>query len=335
MEHYAPHTSSKFEGYYSKFTLPSGASLALIISSVPKAPKKPHMVSFTYAPGEMAEVFQRELWVENIERVTTGPGNAFELRVPGIGYVKCAPDSTTEYKLEHEDFSIRAKTISRIPWSEERETPEGLLVYLPIPLHWHVQSLGSECNFELGIPAAPAMASEDKSGTALVHQEKNWAHSFPKSHIWIQAREGGRGFSCAGGQVLGMDAFLLGYRSKRHNIDFRPPFALGALGVSPFMSVKVNWEDRSFKLSVQSFRQKIVVHAKAPRGTFFSLSSPFPDGHRENFLGESFKATLDIKVYESGFFSAWQLVHTDRFESAALEFGGGYYPLAGTDKKRN
>jgi tocopherol cyclase len=33
--HYAPHTGTTFEGYYSKFRLPSGASIALIISTVP------------------------------------------------------------------------------------------------------------------------------------------------------------------------------------------------------------------------------------------------------------------------------------------------------------
>jgi len=187
----------------------------------------------------------------------------------------------------------------------------------------------------MAIPSAPDLPSEDRAGTSLVHQEKNWAQSFPKAHIWIQAREGNRGFCCAGGQVLGMEAFLLGYRSEQRNIDFQPPFALGALGLSPFMSVSHNWEDRSFKISVQSFRQKIVIHAKAPEGTFFSLSSPFPDGHRENFLGQSFQATLNVEVYESGFFNPWRLVHTDRFEGAALEFGGGYYPQAGTDKKRN
>ncbi|KAJ9668682.1 hypothetical protein H2201_001325 [Coniosporium apollinis] len=334
MEHFAPHNSSVFEGYYSKFTLPSGASLALIICSVPKATKRPHMVSFTYVPKDVSKIFQRELWVENIERVPTGPDNAFELRVPGLGYMKCAPDSTTEYKLDHEDFSLEGITTNRIPWSETRDTPEGNLVYLPIPLHWHVQSPGSECKLSLKIPSADVPAA-DAEGKAMVHQEKNWAQSFPSAHIWIQAREGARGFCLAGGQILGMEAYLLAYRSEKWNVDFRPPFALKALGISPFMSVMPNWDNRSFELSVQSFRTKIVARAKAPAGTFFSLSSPFPEGHRENYLGQSFQATLDVEVYESGWFGPWNLVHKDRFEGAALEFGGEYYPQRGTDKKMN
>ena len=36
-EHYGPHPSASFEGYYTKFRLPSGGSIALIISCVPGA----------------------------------------------------------------------------------------------------------------------------------------------------------------------------------------------------------------------------------------------------------------------------------------------------------
>ncbi|TKA81444.1 hypothetical protein B0A49_00287 [Cryomyces minteri] len=335
MEHFAPHPSAVFEGYYSKFTLPSGASLALIICTVPRAPKRPHMVSFTYVPQDASKIFQKELWVDNLEFVPTGPKNAFQLRVPGIDYMKCDPDSTTHYKLEHADFTFHGTTKTRTPWAEHKDTPEGLLVYLPIPLHWHVHSLGSECAFDLHIPSRPNLPKVDTAGTASVHQEKNWAQSFPSAHIWIQARDGDRGFCCAGGKVLGAEAYLLGYRNAGRDIDFRPPFALKALGIAPFMAVKVDWETRSFELSVQSFRQKIVVRADAPKGSFFSLSSPFPEGHRENFLGQSFQATLRIEVYESGWFGPWELVQEDRFEGAALEYGGQYYPLAGSDKKRN
>lgn len=334
MEHFAPHSSSVFEGYYSKFFLPSGASLALIICSVPQASERPHMVSFTYVPQDVSKIFQKELWVKRIERIRTGPGNAFELLVPGIGHVKCGPDSTTEFALEHEDFSFHAKTKNRTPWAPRKDTPEGLLVHLPLPLHWHAHSLSSDCDFSLSIPSQE-LPTVDRHCTAIVHQEKNWAKSFPKSHIWIQARDGARGFCCAGGQLLGMQAYLLGYRSADYVIDFQPPFALQAFGIAPFMSVDIDWESRAFKLSVQNFRQKIVVHATAPAGTFFGLSAPFSDGHRENYLGESFQAMLDVEIYRSRLFGAWRLLCKDRFEGAALEFGGGYYPSRGTEKKRN
>lgn len=56
-----------------------------------------------------------------------------------------------------------------------------------------------------------------------------------------------------------MQAYLLGYRSADYVIDFQPPFALQAFGIAPFMSVDIDWESRAFELSVQNFRQKIVV----------------------------------------------------------------------------
>jgi hypothetical protein len=130
-----------------------------------------------------------------------------------------------------------------------------------------------------------------------------------------------------------MEAFLVGYRSKDLNVDFRPPFATRVAGLSPFLSFAQKWEDRTVQLSVQSFRQKLVVKASAPKGTFFSLSSPFPEGHRENFLGQSFRATIKVEVYESSWFGSWRLVREDKFEDGSLEFGGGYYPPAGSAER--
>lgn len=263
---------------------------------------------------------------------TVSSNKAFSLNVPGLGFVRWNADSTTTYSLDHEDFAFHGKTTSRTPWSETTDTPESLLVNLPLPLHWHVHSLASECEYKVSIGGYD-LPREDESGIAIVHQEKNWAHSFPSAHMWLQARSGDRGFCCAGGQVLGMEAFLLGYRSPKYCVDFRPPFAVRMAGLSPFMSYITNWDDRTFDLSVQSFRQKITVQVKAPKGSFFSLSSPFADGHRENFLGQSFQAKLKLKIYESGWLTGWQLVHEDNFEGASLEFGGGYYPPAGSKER--
>lgn len=287
------------------------------------------MLSFTYVPKDVSKTFQREVWADLVAMKTLSDNKSFSIDVAGIGYVKWHGDSTTEYSLKHGDFALHGKTTSRKPWSDSKDTPESLLVNLPLPLHWHVHSLASDCDFTLKIPSID-LPPPDAQGTAKVHQEKNWAHSFPSAHMWLQARDGSRGFCCAGGQILGMEAFLLGYRSADYNLDFRPPFATRIAGLSPFMSYTTDWENRRFELSVQSFRQKIVVKASAPRGSFFSLSSPFPEGHRENFLGQSFQGTFDVEIWESGWFSAWRLVKEDHFEECSLEFGGGYYPPAGS-----
>jgi len=334
MEHHAPHKAAVFEGYYSKFDLPSGAHIALIVCQIATAKERPNKVSFTYVPQDAHKSFQKQVYADRMDMVTFSKDNAFGLEVPGVGYARWHADSTTEYSFDHPEFSFHGKTTTRTPWSPDTDTPESWLVRLPLPLHWHVQSLASECEFDLKIPGYDIPAA-DRSGKAMVHQEKNWAAGFPSAHMWLQARDGERGFCCAGGQILGIEAFLLGYRSKDLNIDFRPPFAVRAAGIGPFMSYMTNWEDRSFELSIQSFRQKITVKAYAPKGSFFPLHSPFPESHRENYLGQSFQAKFEIKIYESGWFGPWKLIREDSFEGASLEYGGGYYPPRGSDQWYN
>ncbi|KAF2717738.1 hypothetical protein K431DRAFT_341142 [Polychaeton citri CBS 116435] len=329
MEHNAPHANARFEGYYSKFDLPSGSHLAVIFSNVKTAQTKPHKISLTYVPKDSMQIFQKEIAPDQMELKTLSKDYDFVLSAPGVGFIKWNKDSLTEYDLTCEEFSFKGKTTTRIPWSTSTNTPEGLLAYLPLPLHWHVHSLGSQCDYSLEIPGYNLPAS-DASGAAIVHQEKNYALGFPSAHMWMQAQDGDHSFCAAGGQILGMEAFLLGYRSKDIDIDFRPPFAVRIAGWSPFMTYASNWNEREFRLSLQSFRQKIVVEAKAPRGSFFSLSAPFPEGHRENYLGQSFQATIVVHVYQSGWFGPWRLMKKDIFRNASLEFGAGYYPPAGS-----
>lgn len=381
MDHFAPHTGARFEGYYSKFDLPSGAHLALIITSVPAAKDRPHLVSFTYVSKKTNEYFQREVAVEPITMARTSTvGTEFELRAPGIGSMSVKPDSTTSYSIKHEDFSFSATTTTHHPWSSTTSTPEGLLVHLPLPLHWHVHSLGSACTFELNISNCSFLAPEDRSGIAVVHQEKNWANSFPSAHVWIQARQGqpqphhditqsnseapSRSICIAGGKIIGSEAYLLGYRSSTHpsctpthpifELDFRPPFAMSLLGLSPNLTVKPDFAARSFTLSARDWRNRIDVHVSAPADTFFPLSAPFPDGHRDNLLAESFRAELKARVYTwvwgskwwdvRGWWAGktdgnpavghWKLSEEVVFEDASLEFGGEYYGFAGSKTRR-
>lgn len=334
MEHNAPHKRSAFEGYYSKFDLPSGAHLALIVCKVKNAKFRPNKVSFTYVPQDVSKAFQKELWPDDMKMEVLSPDHAFEITIPNIGFVKWHGNSITEYSIKDSAFTFQGKTTTRTPWSKTANTPESLLVHLPLPLHWHVHSLASECDFSLSI-SDYSLPVADKSNTAIVHQEKNWAASFPSAHMWLQARNGEKSFCCAGGQILGMEAFLLGYRSKGREVDFRPPFALRFAGLSPFLSYTTDWEDRKFSLSVQSFRQKITVEARAPEGSFFSLSAPFKEGHLPNMLGQSFQATIRVKVWESGWVGSWTLVEEEVFEGGSLEFGAGYYPPRGSDKRFN
>lgn len=332
MDHFAPHPKARFEGFYSKFDLPSGSHIVLVICTVPKADKlPPHMVSFTYYPSSGSPVFQREHWVKNIDRVITGPGNAFELKTD-LGSMRVSSDSSTTYNFEAPEWSLHATAKVRTAWFPERkkETPEGWLVHLPLPLHWHVHTLSSRAVYQLDIPSL-SLPHDETRGIAYVHQEKNWASSFPSAHVWVQARDphNQRGICLAGGKILGMHAFLLGYRSPSLNLDFLPPFALALpFSISPFMSHTVDYPTRTFSLAVSSFWYKLEVRAQAPKeGGWFGLGSPFPEGHRQNFCSESFLATVDVVVWErkTWWTWTWTEVRRERFEGASLEFAGEYF----------
>lgn len=241
-----------------------------------------------------------------------------------------------EYSIQDEETGIlfHATTTSRAPWAPKQYTssPEGWIANLPLPMHWYVHSIASNSTFSLVLPSAK-ISSMDASGSAVAHIEKNWAKSFPKAHIWMQARDSSHGtsFCAAGGEILGLNAFLLGYRSKDLNLDFKPPFALSVAGLSPFLSMDMDWEQRTVTLSISGPLRKIKIKAKAPKGSFFTLSSPFPEGHRENYLAQSFRARIDVEIYERQRITSWKLLRQDHFEGAALEFGGGHYPFAGTN----
>lgn len=344
MEHYAPHPGSQFEGFYSKFDFESGAHIALIICSVPKAKTRPHMVSFTYYPKSGKPIFQREEFVENIESIVTDPKTkAFELRIPGMGYMATHANGTTSYRLNAPDWSFEADSDSITQWRTDKNTPEGWMINLPLPLHWHVHSINSPCSFTLSIPPLgedhPVV---DRKGRAHVHQEKNWANSFPDAHMWVQAFnfQENKGVCLAGGKIMGQTAYMLGYRSNDLVLDFVPPFSVSYLNMpflSPFMSVDIDWENRTFSISVSDYVNKLELKAHAPKEPgWFGLASPFPDGHRPNFCRESFIATIDVTIYESeGWlpWHGWKKVKQEKFENASLEFAGGYYPERGESKK--
>jgi hypothetical protein len=342
MEHYAPHPSSQFEGFYSKFDLESGAHIALIICS--KAKTRPHMVSFTYYPKSGKPIFQREEFVENIERIVTDPKtNAFELRVPGMGYMAAHANGTTSYRLNAPEWSFEADSDSVTQWRTDKNTPEGWMINLPLPLHWHVHSINSPCSFTLSIPPlGEDHPVADRKGRGHVHQEKNWANSFPDAHMWVQAFNASeqKGVCLAGGKIMGQTAYMLGYRSNDLVLDFVPPFSVSYLNMpflSPFMSVDIDWENRSFSISVSDYVTKLELKAQAPKEPgWFGLASPFPDGHRPNFCRESFIATIDVTIYESEGWLPWQgwrKVKEEKFENASLEFAGGYYPERGESKE--
>lgn len=352
MQHHAPHKGVKFEGHYDKFDLVSGAHIIIVISKVHNAQRNANALTFTYIPKDGKPIYQKLYFVDELSMQRTNNKNhAFTHAIPSVGSVQWSADGSATYDLATPEFSFHAKSQGPgTAWPATRNrTPEGFFVNLPLPLHWHVQSLSSPADVEVKTTSFD-IAIEDISTTAKVHHEKNWATSFPKAHMWVQARktssssvsskegeqdaanQGETIFNCSGGEILGMQAFLIAYVSPDLEFAFRPPFALRSPFFGGPMSYSVDWKNRAFKLSVRSLRRRIEVKATAPKDTFYPLASPFEEGHRENFLGQSQKARVELNIYESGWFSPFKLVREEVFENAGLEFGGAYYPPAGTDQ---
>lgn len=281
----------------------------------------------------------------------------FELRIPDVGRMRVYEDDSTEYDIRTEEFSFSASTdgASRVPWcrDDKQSTPEGWLVNLPLPLHWHVHSVEERCTFRLSIPSnvysylhamdtgnmTTSIIRPPSSQLCHVHQEKNWAHSFPSSHIWVQARnhEKKSGISVAGGRTIGAEAFLISYhgRDSGHDVSFTPPYSMKASPalpwplslastVSPTCTGHVSWEEKRVVLEVSSVTRKIRIEATAPKNSFFGLSAPFEDGHRRNFLGQSFSAKITVKVWSAGI-THWQILCEEVFEGGSLEFGADWY----------
>ncbi|KAF2842280.1 hypothetical protein M501DRAFT_927092 [Patellaria atrata CBS 101060] len=347
MEHWTPHINTQFEGWYSKFEFPSGSSLAIIISTVPNAVKKPHLLSITYHPhSQRSEVFQREIFVPSIERVRLD-SNAFELRVEGFGIMTCSPTGMVTYDFSIPDFQFHATTSPFMPWKRNggpgaANTPFGWQVHLPLPLHWHVQDLAASGSYSLNLPNHSGFLEADVSGTVSVHQEKNWASSFPEKHMWVQARApDNSAFLClAGGRLLGLDLYNIGFRSQTNHIDIRPPLCVGRGSLSLTTKTNVDWENRAFGIRVNGLWRSLEVNCSAPKGTWFGITAPFGDGHRENFLAESWNARVEVVVKKRGLLGllmcgGWKETERKVFENAALEFGGAFYGDVGTEKKRS
>ena len=354
LHQYGLHQTSRFEGFYFKFKLPSGASVIVIICTVPNAPHWPNSLSFTYGT-KGGRCWQKEWKPDKVIGSTASAyDQGFTFRTTDDVAKITASSSCVEVTIRDATAGItfEARCIDRTPWSSSAagadDGPEGWLSHLPLPLHWYVESLASSTSFSLSLPTAAGLAQEDCGGRATAHLEKNWGHrgGFPTAHMWVHAHDAlrGRSLCLAGGRTMGVDAFLVGYRNSALNLDvsFRPPFSLKAFGVSPFMYPKVEWHNRSFLLSVSNMTHLISLWAMAPKESFFCFSAPGRKGHKAKGMAQSLKAEVKVVVYERESIEwmralgvlvgrgKWKTVCEDVFEGAGLEFGGDYFGGGGS-----
>ena len=341
MNHFAPHKGVTFEGCYSKFRLPSGSSIALIVSAVPAVAKNvdrnqvvknmAFMVSFTYVHSDSTHWWQKEYWPSDLENTQEKGGFTIQWDKGEFGWD--AKNERVWWTLNTDEIKFKASTKngSRVPWSKGDigSTPAGLLANLPLPIQWHVHTLDSVCDFTLQLPDEAKILSAEQEGQAQVHVEKNWALSFPESYIWIQGRdhETARGICIAGGSLIkGVQAYLVGYDNGSSQITFTPPTSTSIFGISLGLSSDISYLNRKIQLGFSGWFRRIQVTANAPEGTFFTLSAPLNTGHAPDYATQSFAATIKVESWARSWpWMSWTSTGAEVFERGSLEFGGGFY----------
>lgn len=345
MSHFAPHTGVSFEGYYSKFRLGSGSSIALIVSAVPAVAhnvdptqvrrNKAFMISFTYVQADSKRWYQKEYWPASfdIDRKPDGQGQGFTIKWDQGEFGWDGHEERVWWELDTEEvkFSSETKAGSRVEWikGEKTSTPAGWLARLPLPIQWDVHSLDSDCQYTLDIHDAEAFDQRDRRGSGKVHTEKNWAKSFPDSYIWIQGRdhERGQGVCLAGGSLIpGVQAFLVGYDHPQSPVTFRPPETTSIFGISLGLTSDISYQSRRVVIDIRGWFSRIQITAHAPSETFFTFSAPLNTGHAPDYATQSFGADIHVNTWTRTWpWGSWTEVTNETFERGSLEFGGGFY----------
>lgn len=171
-----------------------------------------------------------------------------------------------------------------------------------------------------------------EAGDGIAHVEKNWGVSFPDGWTWLQGfKDGGeRTFCMAGGQTMGQKAYLLGYRSAKVEVSFKPLWSMMPFGIEmPWARDWVDSDNGRIGFDVCSLRKRVVVDAQAPgldSESWVGLKCPLKDGHGNVWAWETFEGRIRVKVMERGWGTGWRwkLVEETEFEDAAVEFGGEY-----------
>ncbi|OCF31998.1 hypothetical protein I317_06716 [Kwoniella heveanensis CBS 569] len=327
MSHYAPHTSATFEGYYNRFRLPSGASVCLIVSSVPKAKDRPFMISFTHVTRDGREWWQKNYWPKKWD-VQRGAGDDYEIHWE-TGYFGYKADQVY-WRLNTDEVRFSADQPSRgVPWrpDDPSSTPAGIIARLPLPIQWHVHTVEAKTEYSLEVDEIN-IADRDHSGTAMAHVEKNWAISFPSDYIWMQARNNdrGKGISMAGGSLIpGIQAYLVGYQGDAF-VSFKPPTSTSILGMSLGLHSKIDSIKGVIDLEIVGWFTRLRVHGRCDPNTFFPFAAPLNTGHAPDYTVQSYASDITVEVFRRSWpWLEWTRVEKETFENGAMEFGGGFY----------
>ncbi|KZO99428.1 hypothetical protein CALVIDRAFT_380763 [Calocera viscosa TUFC12733] len=355
-DHYAPHASAGFEGWYTRVALEGGGNVVCIVCHVREAEgERPAYVHFSYTPGPaegkalgkcVYDMFPPRIEQALLPRSEGSPHQPFALLAPGYAEFSRSEEGISAYF--HLPGGLYAKlTIGELEplkegVGEELTTPEGRWARLGegLPLHWHVLTLGGRAGLEIWRTRVEE-EGEGKVGLLLraegvAHCEKNWGLTFPRGWIWSQAfstnkdSSPGASFALAGGKILGQRAHMVLFRSPStgRKWDFRPPWTLLLFGKGVTIAEHVDKEANELLLEVCDLSRKLVIRVRAqePREAWLPVHCPLRVGHRI-FASETFTAaaTVDASERRGALWSGrWEWVETRQFADVAFELGGDY-----------
>ncbi|MBN2108989.1 MAG: hypothetical protein JW832_16305 [Deltaproteobacteria bacterium] len=342
-----PHVPARpgpwFEGWYFRVSDAGGSrSVAVIVAShLPRGETYvpgmvlPGYINVLICEGDGAPTLSFTAYPQQTQSLVAGrpvsatprlaPAPDFEWVAEGFGSV--TEDSVNLQIPGEVEISIR--TENRLPWDAKRPAmgPEGLLMFLPVPLHWYVHSLASDASYSYSLSGAEQQGPV--SGTGYAHLEKNWQREFPAGWVWAQgiAENNRAQFVISQADIAlkggaGFRPWILGYRSDDLHWDFRfhIPGATLATDLDPCAG--------TLRMEARDLFRTLTVEAFAPPGSFGSVSIPTAEGFVAESGGESFSATVVVSAYwhvpllgKLGL--AW-LAEQQVFNNAALEFGNAY-----------
>ncbi|XP_050397982.2 uncharacterized protein LOC126815922 [Patella vulgata] len=233
---------------------------------------------------------------------------------------KVVNDSTYfDFKLNGARLS--GKVGSHIPWGPHGEGPEGPFIeHLPLPLSWFVYSLRSQVvHYEFQDPTTGTVWTSDN---AVVHLEKNWGKSFPKSWIWAQGTSDVAYVALSGGLVtiamIDVPAYLIGYRNFAKNLS---------VNFQPLNSITVINHDgcRGYaNLSVTSLSHKLILNMTTNINQLSDcLYGPMKNGFTCACV-ESYDASIEAVLFKRHLIDGFVEIDHQFISKTGLEFGGEY-----------
>ncbi|PRP79166.1 hypothetical protein PROFUN_13116 [Planoprotostelium fungivorum] len=241
------------------------------------------------------------------------PARVFTWQADGVGLFT---NESIKLNMPEKNIRFTAEMTDPVYWDTENpgEGPEGIVSYFPLQQHWFVYSLRSQVKYVYNGPQGTMI------GTGYAHQEKNWGSSFPSEWVWLHgiSQDGNSQLVLSGGNVpivggLSVHAWLVGLRSEKYDLDFRPQ------DLPTLFVPEVDACNGKFKMDVTHLTQRLIIEVAAPVDTFVDLAIPTANGFVKNGCVESYSAKITVSVYSWG-----SLVDTIIFERSAIEFGAGY-----------